>query len=159
MPTPRVYVETTIPSLYHDRRVDPPIAAMRDDTRCWWAQAFGRDELVTGPPVFLELRQGPAERRREWTDLIVTLTKLEVTPRVIEIADAYVAHRLMPISPAYDALHLALASCYHCDALATWDTRHLANARKITHLKTLNARFGLTVPEVVTPRFLLWRSR
>ena len=38
----RVYVETTIPSFYHEARTTPDILARRDWTRRWWA-----DFLVT----------------------------------------------------------------------------------------------------------------
>jgi hypothetical protein len=39
--------------------------------------------------------------------------------------------------------------------LATWNFRHLANPAKRTHLRVLNGRLGLPVPEVVSPLDLL----
>ena len=36
MPKPRVYVETTIPSFYHEARAAADIAARREWTRRWW---------------------------------------------------------------------------------------------------------------------------
>ena len=47
MDKPRVYVETTIPSFYHEARLTPDIIARRDWTRRWWAVAAERHDLVT----------------------------------------------------------------------------------------------------------------
>jgi len=58
---PRVYVETTIPSFYHDSRATPAIVARREWTRQWWSDAPARYELVTSLAVIEELQSGPAE--------------------------------------------------------------------------------------------------
>jgi hypothetical protein len=50
----RVYVETTIPSFYHETRTDPDIVARREWTREWWSTAAELYELVTGPAVLDE---------------------------------------------------------------------------------------------------------
>src|SRR5690349_2058018 len=52
---PRVYVETTIPSFYHEARTSPDIVARRDWTRQWWDGARHRYELLTSPAVLDEL--------------------------------------------------------------------------------------------------------
>ena len=59
MSKPRVYVETTIPSFYHETRTGPDIVARRRWTRQWWSGASERYELVTSPPVLDELTGGP----------------------------------------------------------------------------------------------------
>ena len=40
----RVYVETTVPSFYHETRTAPDIVARREWTRQWWANSIGRHE-------------------------------------------------------------------------------------------------------------------
>jgi hypothetical protein len=70
MSKPRVYVETTIPSFYHEARTNPEIVARRAWTREWWEHADDRYELVTSPAVLHELAQGPPERSEEWLALI-----------------------------------------------------------------------------------------
>jgi hypothetical protein len=44
---PRVYVETTIPSFYHEARTASDIVARRGWTPRWWSDATQRYELVT----------------------------------------------------------------------------------------------------------------
>lgn len=158
MAKPRVYVETTIPSFYHDERTAPATVARRDWTRQWWDQAAGRYELVTSPAVLDELAGGPPERSPAWLALVRDLPLLPVEPAVAEIVRAYVERRVMPADPGGDALHLALASYHKCDFLVTWNCRHLANANKFGHVRRVNALLGLFVPALVTPLELLGGS-
>jgi hypothetical protein len=80
---------------------------------------------------------------------------LPIEPAITEIVEAYIRHKLMPVDPAGDALHLALASYHKCDFLVTWNCLHLANANKFGHIRRVNAILGLFVPNIVTPLELL----
>src|ERR1700687_2310469 len=110
MAKPRVYGETTIPSFYYEERTAPDIVARRDWTRQWRHGANERYELVTSPAVLDELAGGPTERSVKWLALLGELTPLPIEPPITEIVQAYLQQQLMPIDPAGDALHLALAS-------------------------------------------------
>jgi predicted nucleic acid-binding protein len=155
MSRPRVYVETTVPSFYHENRTAPDIVARRDWTRQWWSVAPAHYELVTSVAVLDELSAGEPERSHLRLSLVQALPILPLDAAVAEIVGAYVAHRLMPADPAGDALHLALASYHKCDFLATWNCRHLANANKFGHIRRVNTLLGLFVPALVTPLQLL----
>ena len=158
MPKPRVYVETTIPSFYHEARTAPAIVARRDWTRQWWDQAADHYELVTSPAVLDELAGGPPERSPAWLALVCDLPLLPVESAIAEVVQAYIDHRVMPADAGGDALHLALASYHKCDFLVTWNCRHLANANKFGHIRRVNALLGLFVPALVTPLELLGGS-
>lgn len=151
----RVYVETTIPSFYHEARTTPDIVARRDWTRQWWDDAAERHELVTSEAVLDELGDGPPEHNAAWLALVHDLPLLAIDSAVVEIVETYVRHRLMPAAPGGDALHLALASYHKCDFLVTWNCRHLANANKFGHIRRINTMLGLFVPALVTPLELL----
>jgi len=158
MTKPRVYVETTIPSFFHDSRTVPDIVARREWTRQWWSEAAARYELVTSPAVIDELANGPPEHSGAWLTFVRDLPLLPVEPAIAEIVQAYLLHQVMPRDPAGDALHLALASYHKCDFLVTWNCRHLANANKIGHIRRVNTILGLFVPALVTPLELLGGS-
>lgn len=151
----RVYVETTIPSMYHEVRTAPDVVARREWTRQWWKIAGSQHDLVTSPAVLDELSEGVPERSAQRLALIAELPLLPVEPPVVEIVQAYIQHKLMPGDPTGDALHLALASYHKCDFLATWNCRHLANANKFGHIRRVNTLLGLFVPALVTPLELL----
>jgi predicted nucleic acid-binding protein len=155
MSKPRIYVETTIPSFYHEARTAPEIVARRKWTREWWTEARRKSELMTSAAVLDELANGPPARRKKWLALVATLPLLPIEPAVVEIVQAYIKHQVMPLDPAGDALHLALASYHKCDFLVTWNCQHLANANKFGHIRRVNALLGLFIPSLVTPLELL----
>jgi hypothetical protein len=151
----QVYVETTIPSFYHEERTDPEIVARRKWTREWWSDAPERYDLVTSLAVLDELAGGVPEHSAKRLLLVRDLPLLPIEPAILEIVQTYLQHRVMPADPAGDALHLALASYYKCDFLVTWNCRHLANANKFGHIRRVSTMLGLFVPALVTPLELL----
>lgn len=149
------YIETTIPSFYHEVRTEPDMVARRDWTRKWFDAAIKTDRVVTSAAVLSELENGDFPGRDLAMTLLDNLELLAIDAAVAEIVDAYTKHKLMPQDPFGDALHLALASYHRCDFLVTWNCQHLANARKFGHIRRLNGILGLYVPELVTPMELL----
>jgi predicted nucleic acid-binding protein len=149
----RVYVETTIPSFYHEVRTSPDIVARKERTRQWWDIAQERYELVTSPAVLDELADGLPEQGEMRLALVRHLSLLPIEPAILEIVQAYIGYKLMPSDPGGDAMHLALASYHKCDFLVTWNCRHLANANKFGH--RVNTMLGLFVPALVTPLEML----
>lgn len=151
---PRVYIETTIPSFYHSDRTSAAAIVRSEWTRRWWHGAARRFSLVTSKAVLDELSAGTYATQEAAISLVRDLPRLEVTPAIAEIVQAYGRHKLMP-DPAGDALHLALASFHRCDFLLTWNCQHLANANKFGHIRRVNGLLGLFVPALVTPIELL----
>ncbi|MFT5241300.1 MAG: putative nucleic acid-binding protein [Candidatus Promineifilaceae bacterium] len=146
-----VYIETSIPSFYHETRQEPEMVARRNWTRQWWEQASKRYSLVTSEGVLAELQEGKYETQPEAVTLMIDLPRVEVVDDIADIIDVYLANHLMPKERLGDALHLALASYHKCDFLLTWNCTHIANANKFEHIRIINARLGLFVPSLVTP--------
>ncbi|MBN1672514.1 MAG: PIN domain-containing protein [Kiritimatiellae bacterium] len=146
-----VYIETSIPSFYHETREEPEMVARRNWTRQWWARWSRRCRLVTSEGVIAELEEGQYEAQANALRLVRRLPRLEVVDDIAGIIDVYVANRLMPKERLGDALHLALASYHKCDFLLTWNCAHIANANKFEHIRIINTRLGLFVPALVTP--------
>jgi predicted nucleic acid-binding protein len=146
---PTVYVETTIPSYYHDHR--RALAADIARTREWWDAERHLYECFASAIVSDELNEGEYPNKQSCLELIADIPRLEVTREVLEIAEVYWEHKLMPRLPVRDALHLAIASYYQVQVLLTWNCRHLANVNKTQHLTRVNRLLNLPVPQLVTP--------
>ena len=146
-----VYIETSIPSFYHETRSEPEMVARRHWTRHWWEQCAQRYRLVTSEGVLAELQEGEYETQADAISLLEGLPRLDVDDDIAEIIDVYLSHSLMPKERLGDALHLALASYHKCDFLLTWNCSHIANANKFEHIRIINTRLGLFVPALVTP--------
>jgi predicted nucleic acid-binding protein len=151
----RVYIETTIPSFYHEVRTEPEMIARRNWTRTWWDHRRHAYLLVTSEAVIDELQAGTFPNKDQALALLAAIRLVPVEPAIIEIVETYIQRMVMPRDPAGDALHLALASYHKCDFLLTWNVQHLANANKFAHIRRVNALLGLYTPALVTPLELL----
>ncbi|HMN41334.1 MAG TPA: type II toxin-antitoxin system VapC family toxin [Phycisphaerales bacterium] len=147
-----VYIETTIPSYYATTR--PGLDADVARTREWWDVERGGYECYASPVVIDELSEGEYPSRARCLELVQALPLLAVNEDVLRIAEAYQASKVMPGPPVRDALHVALACHYRMDFLLTWNCVHIANANKMRHLRTINARLGLSTPLITTPHLL-----
>ena len=145
------YIETTIPSFYHEVRTEPAMVARRDWTRRWFDAVIKTDRIVSSAAVLDELRRGDFPSRDQCVAMLGSIEMLELNDPVFEIVEAYLANKLMPADPFGDALHLALASYHRCDFLVTWNCQHPANANKFGQIRRVNGILGLFVPELVTP--------
>lgn len=150
-----VYIETTVPSYYHETRSSPRIAAWRDVTRQWWDRHRRRYDLYTSRFVLAELARAPAPKGRRARALLKGVGVLDEPPGLEEVVVYYIEQKLMPAEAGGDAVHLALASMHSMDFLLTWNCRHLANANKIQHMAVLNGRLRLHLPVITTPLTLM----
>ena len=151
----RVYIETSIPSFYFDTRPQPEMMARRLWTRKWWHENRHQFELVTSVAVWAELEGGNWPNGTRAMGLMNSGERWEVREEIADIARVYIARGVMPVDPAGDALHLAVASFHRCDYLLTLNCQHLANARKFAHIRAVNTILGLDVSELVTPLELM----
>jgi len=101
--------------------------------------------------TIVELNKGNCPKKNEILEFVNKLEKLEHNPEIRDIIKVYIQNTLMPTDEMGDALHLAYASFYKIDFLLTWNCNHLANANKKQHVRILNSRMNLFVPEIITP--------
>jgi hypothetical protein len=150
-----VYIETTIPSFYHETRQSMIVRTWREATRRWWDLYAPAYDLVTSEFVLAELRHAPHRKAHAVMEMMQGVRVLEEKRGVRDIAADYVEHALMPRGAGGDAAHLAMASVHAVDFVLTWNCKHLANANKIPHLRALIARLGRAVPTLTTPLTLI----
>lgn len=151
----RVYIETTIPSFYHEVRTEPEMVARRNWTRTWRDHRRQAYQLVTSVAVLDELQAGTFPNKDHALTLLTEVPFVPVESTIIEIVETYIQRMVMPRDPTGDALHLALASYHKCDFLLTWNVQHLANVNKFAHIRRVNALLSLFTPALVTPLELL----
>ncbi len=150
-----VYIETTIPSFYHEIRKEPEMIARRNWTREWWDSQRKHYQLVTSIAVIEELERGDYPNKEQILNLVADIPLLSINKEIHDIVETYIKRKLMPADIMGDALHLATASFHGCDFLLTWNCKHLANANKFSHIRRLNTLLGLYVPALITPVELL----
>lgn len=151
MSLPKIYIETTIPSFYCTTRTDSVSVVQKNWTRHWWD--FKRDNfnVFSSEAVIEELECGDYPSKNMSLELLKDIPILAIQPEVREIVETYIARKIMPAKAPGDAMHLALASYYGCDYLLTWNCKHLANANKFQHIRSVNVMLNLFVPCLITP--------
>jgi len=130
-----VYLETTVVSyLAADGSANPATAMRQAVTRRWWEQERHKYDLFVSEAVENECRRGDPVQARKRLSLIEAATMLILNRSIMELAQKLVIPGGLPESAAADAVHIAVATVYQIDYLATWNIRHIANAqiRRIT---------------------------
>ncbi len=145
----KVYLDSTIPSYYFDER--EPLGTFTEITRKWWSEMSGYYDLYISDAVLQEPSNGNYPRKTEIIQLVSTIPLLPSVSDLEIIVEFYISNYVMPRSLVGDALHLAHASYFDIQYLLTWNCNHLANATKRKHIRVINARLGLSTPEIVTP--------
>jgi hypothetical protein len=144
-----VYLDSTIPSYLFDERES--LKTYTDVTRQWWHEERQNFALWISEESVIELSQGDYPNKDSIIACIAQIQLLYPEPQIYEIAQIYIDNFLMPRALGGDAIHLAYASYYKIDFLLTWNCNHLANANKKQHIRVINARLNLSVPEIITP--------
>ena len=89
-----IYVETTIPSFYHEIRDSSDMVARRDWTRdYWWDNFSSRYNVYTSEAVIDELEKGSFSTKDNALDLISNLPLLPIDQVVVETVEVYIKHK------------------------------------------------------------------
>jgi predicted nucleic acid-binding protein len=158
MPKLRIYLDTSVIShLFHD---DAPL--LRDATKEFFANTIATSvhNAFISSVVLDELkRTRDADLRQSFIDA-ARQYGLEMLPEgdeeVDRLADVYMSRGVIPSAKFEDALHVAFATIYDMDVLATWNFRHLAKARAVQLIGGINQQEGYAKPlRILTPLELL----
>ena len=85
----KFYIETTIPSFYHDTRRSLEIRSRRHWTRRWWDEPKHEAILVTGYSVIAELELTPGKKRNQALSFAKQIPVLEDTEDAQEVIEFY----------------------------------------------------------------------
>lgn len=153
-----IYIETTIPSYYHNSRPAQDLVVLSQWTRDWWDNMRQDYDLVSSSAVIDELNDGEYPLKQEKLALMRSVKLLPYADEISDIVNVYISRKVMPNDPRGDALHLAYASFYKCDILLSWNCQHIVNHQKAGHIQHINGLLGLHVPALLTPFELLQKD-
>jgi len=142
----KVYLDSTIFSFYCDGRAGQ--GSWIEATQRWWHEERPHYDCWTSQAVILEIQRDTYPTQEKVVHLASQVPLLEPLREVETVASYYVQNYLMPSDLLGDAIHLAYASYLGFDYLLTWNCNHLANANKRKHIRVLNGRLGISVPEI-----------
>ena len=103
-------------------------------------------ELLGAPQNVRELLQNYAAEKFE---------RVKLTEEAIKLADTYIAEKVVGKSSLEDCRHIALATIYRVDVLASWNFKHIVNLDKIKGYNSVNYKLGYPMIEIRSPKDLL----
>lgn len=153
---PRLYLETTIPSVLTARPGKlPETIAMQDSTRKWWAARLHDFGIFISAEVIREAAGGDAEMAAARLEVVKPFAILPITDAVLRLRDGIMRLGFIPPKAAADAVHLAVAACHSMDFLLTWNCTHINNGEHEKSLRRVCWAFGYELPVIVTPNELM----
>ncbi len=153
---PKVYLETTIPSLLVAR--PSPLLRVANDqqvTREWWDTRRDKFQLFVSELVLEEAARGDRTLAAQRLAAIAHCPVLVATDAARALTLELLSSGLVPAKAAADAAHIAVAAVQGMDFLLTWNCRHIANAMTVDRVRELCARRGFPAPVICTPYELM----
>ncbi|MEW6686121.1 MAG: PIN domain protein [Candidatus Edwardsbacteria bacterium] len=77
---------------------------------------------------------------------------MEITPEVIELADAYLNHGILASNYRNDAIHIAIATIAGADLLVSWNFKHVVHFEKIRKFNAVSIEMGYKPILIHSPR-------
>lgn len=78
-----------------------------------------------------------------------------MTVEAVELADQYLAQKVVPVHYADDARHVAVCTVAWIEYLVSWNLRHLANAHREAKFTAVNLLQGYPPVRIITPTSLI----
>jgi len=144
-----LYLDTSVIGGYFD-------AEFMADTRALWRlKEAGQFNFVTSRLVFQEIANAPERVRDLMRDTFTPDDVLERSAEAEELAQAYMAQKVVPAAYDDDARHVAICSVARLGYLVSWNFKHLANVRRESGFNSVNLLQGYPTLRIVSPTSLI----
>lgn len=80
---------------------------------------------------------------------------LSINEETVELANKYIAARIIPERFKNDALHIAIAVVYNMDVIVSWNLEHIVKLRTKMGTEGINRMLGYKSIEIMTPEEVL----
>ena len=109
--------------------------------------------LLLSELIDAEIEDAPDEvtkiyvKFRNCTDKII-----ELSSEAIELAEAYLKHRILTHNYRDDARHIAIATVAGADLVVSWNFKHIVHFEKIQRFNAVNIEMGYKPISIYSPR-------
>lgn len=123
---PRIYIDTSVFGGYFDEEfqefTQPLFDRILKEEFIVLFSTVTQDELENAPTLVKQLVRELNAKLTEFIDLIA---------EAIELANQYIAEKIVGQTSYADCLHIALATIHHADFLISWNFKHIVNVQRI----------------------------
>jgi predicted nucleic acid-binding protein len=146
----RIYIDTSVVGGYFDEE-------FKETTALLFRRLEKREvRFVVSDLLDLELIRAPAQIKellfRYPPDMF---ERVELTEEAIRLANRYIEEKVVGKTSLEDCRHIALATIYKVDVLASWNFKHIVNLDRIKGYNSVNLRHGYSMIEIRSPKDLV----
>jgi len=149
MRKPKIYLETTLFNYYFDTDRD----AHADTVTLFKEIAAGKYDAYTSGTVIEELTLAPVPKRDMMMMLvkIYGITVLPITDDVNDLANIYIAEKIIPAKNRRDAIHIAVTAVNKLDCIISMNFKHIVKPKTKNMTSVVNATKGYNPVEIISP--------
>lgn len=150
----RLYLDTsTISHLFADDTPDK----MEETNKLWCDFVNEKFELFISEVVIGELEDCTEPRRSQMLEKMrqIDFEILMETDEIKELAEEYIKCGVLKQKSIDDCFHIAYAVVNNCDAIVSWNFKHLVNFKTIDKVKIVNAMNRYKEIGIISPTMLL----
>ena len=143
----RIYVDTSV------------IGGCCDSEFREWSEGLLSDfqkgifQLVLSELAEAEIQEAPKEVREVYAQFRKCLHEFVLlTDEAIELADAYLRRKILPLNYRDDARHIAMATISGADLLVSWNFKHIVHFKNIQRFNAVNIELGYKPIQIYSPR-------
>ena len=123
----------------------------REATEEFWGH-IGDYDVSTSEVTVREIAECTDDQRRvQSAGLLDTVSIIELTAGMENLANQYIAAGVFTMSRLDDALHVAAAVLTRHDLIIAWNFKHLVNRRRRSMINAVGVSLGLPPVEIVSP--------
>jgi len=150
----RVYLDTSVIS-HLDQQDNPEY--MQITKEFWKEVKKGKYEIVVSDIVFAELRRCSEPKRSILLRFLAEIeyNTIEISKEIRELAKEYIKNGIIPLKYIDDAIHIAAATVSQCDALVSWNFKHIVKLKTIQGINGVNKLVGYKEIQLVSPQMML----
>jgi predicted nucleic acid-binding protein len=147
----RIYLDTSVIGGYYDSEFE-------EDTRILFEKIkLGQFHVVLSDITEGELQEAPEMIRNLFGELFAgPATKLELTEEAVQLADTYLAEKVVGKTSRVDCFHIALASIHRVDILVSWNFKHIVNVQRIRGYNAVNMKLGYPTLDIRSPKEIIY---
>jgi predicted nucleic acid-binding protein len=148
----KLYLDTSVIS-YLDQKDAPEKTA---ETRLFWEKLkAGKFDVVISDTVIREIGNCGERKKQTLTDFLneISYSVVPVDKDVTRIADWFVKLNILKEKSFDDCRHLAAAIVSRCDAIVSWNFKHIVNHKTFTGVKAVTALEGYKDLLIYPPSF------
>ena len=146
----RIYIDTSIVGGFFD-------SMFEKDTKLLFQRLENREIIfVVSDMLFDELENAPSNVKNLLDNYDEnSLEKVSLTEDARELANNYIAEKVVGQASLDDCLHIAIATTSNVDVLASWNFRHIVNLNRIKGYNAVNLKNGYHALEIRNPKDLI----